>query len=737
MGRPGKIQIQPTKPTATASDLGLAYSPGVAEPCLEIQREPDDAFLYTNRGNLVAVVSNGSAVLGLGNIGALAGKPVMEGKAVLFKRFADIDVFDIELDTADPEEFIRACQLLEPTFGGINLEDIKAPECFVIEKRLKESMDIPVFHDDQHGTAIIAAAGLMNACELTDRDISQMRIVINGAGAAGLACARLFVLMGVDETRMLLCDSKGVVHSGRKDLNEYKQEFAVDSDCRTLADALEGADCFVGVSVKDVLTPEMIRSMAPRPIVFALANPDPEIPYDLARKVAPDAIVATGRSDFPNQVNNVLGFPFLFRGALDVRAKGITDRMKVAAAHAISALAKEPVPTSVLRAYELEELEFGPDYIIPKPFDPRVLWHVAPAVAMAATEEGIARLPLDDVEDYREQLRRRFQASYALMHSVTVRAQKQPKQLVFPQGADPRLLRAVRRMVDENIARPVILGNEERVRSRADEMGVDLTGVTVVDPRRGDARRDQLAQALFERRQRRGMTLRDAEQAIRNPHMYAAMMVRERAADALLGGLSTYYPETLRPALQTIDLREGRTVVSAVYVLVMQGRPYFLGDCAVNLEPTAEQLAEIALATADVAREMESTPRVALISHSNFGSVHSEEARRAREAVRLCRAARPELQIDGEMHADTAVDKALLEARHPFHQMGGSANVLIFPNLTAANAAYKLLYRLGSAELLGPILTGFSRSVHVLQRDAEVSDIVNLAAIAVLEAQST
>ncbi len=734
-GRPGKIQIQPTKPTATANDLGLAYSPGVAEPCLEIHREPNDAFLYTNRGNLVAVVSNGSAVLGLGNIGALAGKPVMEGKAVLFKRFADIDVFDIELDTADPDEIIRTCQLLEPTFGGINLEDIKAPECFVIEQQLQATMDIPVFHDDQHGTAIIAAAGLLNACEITGRDIGSIRVVINGAGAAGVACARLLVLMGVDASLLMMCDSKGVIHAGREDLNEYKQAFAVSTDRRTLGEAVESADAFVGVSVKDVLSPAMVQSMAPRPLVFALANPDPEIRYEVAKEAVPDAIVATGRSDFPNQVNNVLGFPFLFRGALDVRAKGISDRMKIAAARAISALAKEPVPSSVLKAYELDRLEFGPDYIIPKPFDPRVLWHVAPAVAEAATEEGIARLPLEDVEQYRDGLRRKFEASYGLMHSVTVRAQRQPKHLVLPQGADRRVIRASRRMVDEKIAHPVILGDVAKVTRRAAEIGVELTGITVLDPRSDDTRRETYAQALFERRQRRGMTLRDAELALRNPYMYAAMMVREGAADALMGGLSTYFPETLRPALQCIDLCPGRSVVSAVYVLLLQGRPYFFGDCAVNLEPTSEQLAEIALATAGVAREMETQPRVALLSHSNFGSVKSSEAERVRRAVELCRDLDPDLCIDGEMHADTAVDISILRARHPFNTLCGAANVLIFPNLTAANAAYKLLRHLGSGELIGPILTGFSRPVHVLQRDAEVGDIVNLAAIAVLEAQ--
>ena len=733
--RPGKIQIAPTKPTATASDLSLAYSPGVAEPCLEIEKDPNDVFRYTNRGNLVAVVSNGTAVLGLGNIGALAGKPVMEGKAVLFKRFADIDVFDIELNASDPDDVIRACEMLEPTFGGINLEDIKAPECFVIEETLKARLDIPVFHDDQHGTAIIAGAGLLNACEITGRDIADVVVVVNGAGAAGIACAKFVCDLGVKQENVLLCDSKGVIHDGRDDLNEYKQQFAVTTDRRTLADAMKGADCFIGVSVKDVVDEAMVKSMAPKPIVFALANPDPEITYDRAKAAVPDAIVATGRSDTPNQVNNVLGFPFLFRGALDVHAKSISDKMKVAAAYALADLAKEPVPASVLRAYGVEALEFGPDLIIPKPFDPRVLWHVAPAVARVATEEGIARRPLEDPEHYADSLQARFEATFGVMQSVRVRAQRRPQQVVFPQGADPRVLRACRRMLDENIGKPILLGDADEIRAQLDTMHIEPAGIEIVDPNARDARREKLVDGLFGLRQRRGLTRVDADDELADPHAFGCMLVNEGMADALVGGLTDYFPETIRPALQIIPLLPGRTVVTSTYVVLLGGRSWFLADCALNFEPNPEQLAEIAMASAALARDMDTVPRVAMISHSNFGSVRSEEARRVQQAVRICHERDPELELDGEMHADTAVVSSLLKGRHPFSRLKDAANVLVFPNLTAANAAYKLLYRVGGGELIGPILSGFSRSVHVLPRDAEVGDIVNLAAYAVLDAQ--
>ncbi len=732
--RPGKIEIRPTKPTATQQDLSLAYTPGVAEPSLAIHANPEAVFEYTNRGNLVAVVSNGTAVLGLGDIGPLGAKPVMEGKAVLFKRFADIDAFDLEIDTRDPEDVIRFCELLAPTVGGINLEDIKAPECFQIESELRKRLDIPVFHDDQHGTAIIAGAALLNAMEATGRDPSGVRVVVNGAGAAGTACARFLVDLGVPRDQVVLCDSRGVVHAGRPDLG-YKAEFARDTDLRTLAEALEGADVLVGVSVAGTVSPEMIAPMAPSPIIFALANPDPEIGYDAARAARPDAIVATGRSDFPNQVNNVLGFPFIFRGALDVRATHVTDGMKVAAARALAALAREPVPESVLKAYRLDRLSFGADYLIPKPFDPRVLWWVAPAVAEAADAEGVARRPLEDVDAYRESLRRRFQPTYGLVHGVHAQARAAPMTVVYPHGADIRIVRAARRVVDEEIARPVILGRVERVKALAAEREIPLAGVAVLDPGEQHELRARYVPALVALRSRKGITAEDAARALLDPNRFAAMMVQQGDADAVLGGLTTYYPETLRPALQVMPLEPGRTIVSAVYILAVHGRSYFLSDCAVNISPTPAQLAEIAVAAAEVAEQFDASPRVAFISYSNFGSAGGEEPVRVREAARLVAERHPDLPVDGEMHADTAVVGDLLQRRHPFNRLGLPANVLVFPNLTAANASYKLLHRLGGAEVIGPILTGLSRSVHVLQRDAEVGDIVNLTAIAVRDAQ--
>lgn len=737
-GRPGKIEVRPTKPTATQSDLGLAYTPGVAEPCLEIADDPEEVFRYTAKGNLVAVVSNGTAVLGLGNIGPLAGKPVMEGKGVLFKRFADIDVFDIEVDSEDPEEVIRFCELLAPTVGGINLEDIKAPECFLIEDTLKERLDIPVFHDDQHGTAIIAGAGFLNALDLTDRSIEDTTVVFNGAGAAGTACARFFIRLGVRPENILMCDSRGVIYEGRKEgMTGHKAEFARPTEKRTLAEALEGADCFVGVSVADVVTPEMVRTMADRPIIFALANPNPEIRYEVAKEARPDAIVATGRSDYPNQVNNVLGFPFIFRGALDVRAKAISESMKVAAAHALADLTRQPVPDAVLKAYNLDHLSFGPDYIIPKPFDPRVLWHVAPAVAQTAIEEGLARKPFGSVDDYREQLQQRFQATYGLTHTVTTKAQERPMRVVYPHGADVRIIRAARRVIDERIAEPILLGNPDKITSLAESRDIELEGVQIFDPHAEPETCSRYAEIYFDLRGRKGVTPTDARRAILDPDLYAAMMLHQGDADAVLGGLTTSYPTTIRPALQVLPLAQGRSIVSAVYVVIMQGRPYFLADCAVNILPEASQLAEIAISTADLAHDMfDVSPRVALLSYSNFGSASGEEPERVRAAVEIAWQRRPDLPLDGEMHARTSVDEDLLQRLHGFNRLGGPANVLVFPNLAAGNAAYQLLWRIAGAQVIGPILTGFSRSVHVLQRDAEVGDIVNLTAIAVLDAQT-
>ncbi|HSR44671.1 MAG TPA: NADP-dependent malic enzyme [Acidimicrobiia bacterium] len=736
-GRPGKIEVRPTKPTATQADLSLAYTPGVAEPCLAIHEDPANAFEYTNKGNLVAVVSNGSAVLGLGNIGPLAGKPVMEGKGVLFKRFADIDVFDLEIAAEDPDDIVRFCEMLEPTVGGINLEDIKAPECFYIEETLRERLDIPVFHDDQHGTAIIAGAGFLNALDITGRSIEETTVVFNGAGAAGIACARFFKELGVKHENILLCDSRGVVYQGRDEKpTKEKAEFAQVTDKRTLADALAGADTFVGVSVADAVTQDMVRSMADQPIIFALANPNPEITYDAAREARPDAIVATGRSDFPNQVNNVLGFPFIFRGALDVRASGVSEKMKVAAAHALADLAREPVSEVVLKAYSLDHLTFGPDYIIPKPFDPRVLWYVAPAVAATACEEGLAKAPCEDMEQYAEELRSKFQSTYGLMQTITVKAKERAMRVVYPQGADPRIIRAARRVADDGIATPTILGNLVAIEKTAAELEIPLEGIDLLDPRSADEHRARYAQRLFETRQRKGMALDDATKAIFEPNLFAAMMLKMDDSDAMLGGLTTYYADTLRPALQVLPLEHGRSIVSALYIVMIKGRPYFFADCAVNIHPTAEQLAEIALSAAATAlHDFDVSPRVAMVSYSNFGSAGGEEPERVRKAVRICNEKAPDLPLDGEMHADTAVRADLLARRHPFNKLGGPANVLVFPDLAAANAAYQLLHHLADAQVIGPILTGVSKSVHVVQRDAEVGDIVNLTAIAVLDAQ--
>jgi malate dehydrogenase (oxaloacetate-decarboxylating)(NADP+) len=735
-GRPGKLEIRPTKPTATQNDLSLAYTPGVAEPCRLIAEDPDAVFRYTNKGNLVAVVSNGTAVLGLGNIGPLAGKPVMEGKAVLFKRFADIDVYDLEVDSEDPEDIIRFCELLAPTVGGINLEDIRAPDCFHIERTLRERLDIPVFHDDQHGTAIISGAAFVNALEVVGKDIGEVRVVFSGVGAAGVATARFFQALGVPAANLMMCDSKGVVHTGRPDLSETKAGFAVETDARTLADAMVGADAFVGVSAAGAVTADMVRSMANTPIVFALANPDPEIGYDEAKAARPDVIVATGRSDYPNQVNNVLGFPFIFRGALDVRARGVSEGMKIAAATALATLAKEPVPHSVLKAYDLDRLSFGPDYLIPKPFDTRVLWTVAPAVAMAAVEEGLARKPLPDVEEYRQALQARFQSSYGLLQAVRGRARSRPKTVVFPHGDDLRIVRAARRVLDEGIATPVLLGDTGLIRELSLELGIALEGMRISDPVTEVELRGRYAARLLEIRRTKGMSEAHAERLVFDPNVFAALMVEQGDADAVLGGLTTFYPETIRPALQIIQLEEGRTIASSVYVVVAKGKPFFFTDCAVNIEPDADQLAEIAGAAVGVARDhFDRQARVAFLSYSDFGSAHGDEPSRVRRAVEIFRERHPDVPADGEMQADTAVVPGLIDSRRPGGPLDQPANVLVFPSLTAANAAYKLLANLGDAEVIGPILSGLARSVHVLQRDAAVGDVVNMTAIAVADAQ--
>lgn len=732
---PGKLAVTPTKPCRTQRDLSLAYSPGVAVPCKEIERDPGLAYKYTGKGNLVAVVSNGTAVLGLGNIGALAGKPVMEGKGVLFKRFADINVFDIELATEDPLEVIRACQLLEPTFGGINLEDIKAPECFQIEEELKRTMRIPVFHDDQHGTAIISGAALLNALEVVGKRLDEVRVVMNGAGASAIACAEHYTNLGVRRQNILMCDSKGVLYRGRTEgMNRYKERFVQDTPARTLAEAFKGADVFVGLSVANCVTPEMLLSMAADPIVFAMANPDPEIPYDVAVAARPDVIMATGRSDFPNQVNNVLGFPFIFRGALDVRATAINDEMKLAATRALAALAKQDVPDSVRSAYGVESMEFGREYIIPKPFDPRVLIWETSAVARAAMESGVAQQPID-IEEYKEQLERRLGKAREVMRVMIQKARRKPMRVVFAEGEEAKILRASHILLEEGIAQPILLGDPEKIRARGEELHLNLAAAEVVDPARSPSFR-RYAEELYHLRHRKGVTLREAREWMRNRNIFASMMVHSGDADALIGGLTQHYPDTIRPALQVMSPREAGHKVSGVYMLITaKGDIYFLADCTVNIEPADEDLADIALGAAHMARRFNVEPRVAMLSFSNFGSTRHALSEKVRRAVEIVREREPGLMVDGEMQADTAVVPEILAEDYPFSTLKGGANVLVFPNLESANIAYKLLARIGEAEVIGPILTGLPRPVHVLQRGAEVNDIVNIAAIAVVDAQ--
>jgi len=733
--RPGKTEVVPTKACLTQRDLSLAYTPGVAVPCLEIEKTPQDAFKYTNKGNLVAVVTNGTAVLGLGDIGAQAGKPVMEGKGVLFKRFAGIDVFDIELNTKNPDEIIKACQLLEPTFGGINLEDIKAPECFYIEETLKKTMNIPVFHDDQHGTAIITGAALLNAVELTGKRLDQIKVVVNGAGASGIATAEHYVCMGVKRENITLVDTKGVVYKGRKDgMNPYKERFAKETSMRTLADAAKGSDLLLGLSVKGAFTPEMIASMAPNPMVFAMANPDPEITYEEARAVRDDLIMATGRSDYPNQINNVLGFPFLFRGALDVHATTINEEMKLAATYALAALAKEDVPDSVCRAYGVERLRFGREYIIPTPFDPRVLVWEASAVAKAAMETGVAQQPVN-IEEYRDQLENRLGKAHGLMRAMIHKAQANPKRVVFPEGNHEKILRACHVLVEEKIAAPVLLGRKTEIEKTAAELGVPLDAITIVEPETAP-RRKEYVQELYRLRQRRGVTLGSADELMNNPNVLGSMMVRLGDADALVSGVTQNYPDTIRPALQVIGVREGIHKVSGIYLIITRkGDLYFLADATVNIEPTAEELAEIALCAAQEARRFGIEPRVAMLSFSSFGSTKHRLCEKMQRAAELVRYADPTLIVDGEVQGDVAVNPKKLEAAFPFSALKGGANVLIFPNLEAGNIACRLLTSIGGAETLGPILTGMAKPVHLLARGVEVEEIVNMATIAVVDAQ--
>ncbi|WP_254769377.1 NADP-dependent malic enzyme [Salinilacihabitans rarus] len=734
---PGKLEISTTKPTNTQRDLSLAYSPGVAAPCMEIHEDETDAYTYTAKGNLVGVVSNGSAVLGLGDIGAQASKPVMEGKGVLFKRFADIDVFDVELDEDDPEKFAAAVKMMEPTFGGVNLEDIKAPECFEIEERLRETMSIPVFHDDQHGTAIISGAALLNAADIAGKDLEDLEIVFSGAGASAIATARFYVSLGCRRENITMCDSSGIITEARAaagDVNEYKREFARDVPEGDLADAMAGADVFVGLSIGGIVDQEMVRSMADDPIVFAMANPDPEIGYEEAKAARDDTVImATGRSDYPNQVNNVLGFPFIFRGALDVRATEINEAMKVACAEALADLARQDVPDAVVKAYGDQPIQFGPDYIIPKPVDPRVLFTVAPAVAKAAIDSGAARVEIN-VDVYEEELEARLGKSREMMRVVLNKAKSEPKRVALAEGDDEKMIRAAYQMQEQGIAQPVLIGDESEVKRTAANLGLDFTP-EVADPFAGDY--DEYADRLYELRRRKGITRSEAEELVRrDTNYFGSVMVERGDADALLTGLTHHYPSALRPPLQVIGTAPDVEYAAGVYMLTFKNRVIFVADATVNQSPDEEVLAEVTKQTGKLARRFNVEPRAALLSYSNFGSVDNEGTRKPRRAAAMLQDdPTVDFTVDGEMQADTAVVEEILHGTYEFTDLEEPANVLVFPNLEAGNIGYKLLQRLGGAEAIGPMLVGMDKPVHVLQRGDEVKDIVNLAGVAVVDAQ--
>jgi len=732
-GRKGKIEVVATKPCITARDLSMAYTPGVAEPCRAIEKNLEDVYKYTAKGNLVAVVSNGTAVLGLGDIGAEAGKPVMEGKGVLFKRFADIDVFDIELRSKNTQDIIKCVQMLEPTFGGINLEDIKAPECFEIEETLKATMNIPVFHDDQHGTAIISCAALINASEVVGKKLQNLKIVVNGAGASAISCCKLYIRAGVKKENIIMFDSKGCLSKSRNDLNKYKMDFVTDKEFASLGDAMKGADVFLGLSVGGVVKKEMVKGMAKDPIVFAMANPDPEISYEDATSVRNDIVMATGRSDYPNQVNNVLGFPFIFRGALDVRATSITEEMKMAATKALASLAKEKVPEIVLNAYGGTEFSFGKEYIIPKPFDPRVLWYVAPAVARAAIEGGVAKKKIEDWQAYEEELKERMGFSKEVIRVMIHKAQKSPKTVVYPEGEEEKIIRAAHVVKSEKIASPVLLGNEKIIRGIIDELGYEQNDYHIIDPATSDKRKVYVNE-LLKKRQRKGATLREVKELMKQPIYYGCMMLDQGNVDALISGLTTHYPNTIKPALQCVGIKEGFKVVSGLYIVITKKDVYFFSDCTVNVNPTAEELAQIAISTADMVQEFDIIPKIAMLSFSNFGSAKYPQSIKVQEAVQLVKKQRPNLIVDGEMQADTAVVPEIREQQFPFSTLQGKSNVLIFPSLEAGNIAYKLMARIGQATVIGPILLGMKKPIHVLQTGATVDDIINMTAIAVVEA---
>ena len=732
----GKIEVVPTKPLRTQHDLALAYSPGVAEPCLEIAKNKQDVYKYTAKGNLVGVITNGTAVLGLGNIGPEASKPVMEGKGVLFKKFAGIDVFDIEIDETDPDKFIEIVKSLEPTFGAINLEDIKAPESFKIERELRGKMNIPIMHDDQHGTAIISSAALLNALELVNKKIEDLKVVVSGAGAAAMACTDLYVQLGIRVDNIVMTDSKGVIRADRGNLDEHKAKYATSKDLHTLDDAMEGVDMFLGLSMANILTPEMILKMASHPIIFALANPNPEIAYDLAMDTRADILMATGRSDHPNQVNNVLGFPYIFRGALDVRATGINEAMKLAAVKAIANLAKENVPDLVLKAYDSKKLKFGNKYLIPKPLDPRLMTRISPAVAKAAMDSNIAQLKIEDWDQYEIELEERLGIDHRLISRIITRAKKDPKRVIFGEAHDVAILKAAQQVVDQGIAIPILLGNVTLINSLIKENDLDLKNCEIIDPLDEVSKRADFASKLFALRQRKGMTHQGAQEAMLNSNYFGVMMVNIGAADAFISGLSNDYPETIRPALEIIGAEEGIKRVAGMYILSNKKGNYFLSDTTVNLNPTQDQLVDIMGLTARAVRVFDVEPRMAGLSYSNFGSAKGEVPEKMAKAVAQAKKQWPDLLIDGEIQANVALNKEVLQESYPFSKLAGTfANTLIFPNLESGNIAYKLLMEFGGAEAIGPILMGMRKPIHVLQRGSSVSDIFNMTAIAVVDAQ--
>jgi malate dehydrogenase (oxaloacetate-decarboxylating)(NADP+) len=735
-GQPGKIEVVPTKVLSSQMDLALAYSPGVAEPCKEIAANKEDVYKYTSKGNLVAVITNGTAVLGLGDIGPEASKPVMEGKAVLFKKYAGIDSFDIEIDEKDPDAFIKIVKALEPTFGGINLEDIKAPECFKIETALREKMNIPIMHDDQHGTAIISCSALLNALELVGKKIGNVKIVVNGAGAAAVSCTKLYLALGAKKENIIMCDSKGVLNKSRTNLDDIKKQFVTDTKINTLQEAMKGADVFIGLSVANAITPQDLLNMSTHPIVFALANPDPEIDYDLARKTRPDALLATGRSDHPNQVNNVLGFPYIFRGALDVRASEINEEMKLAAVHALATLAKEPVPDMVVKAYGTDKIKFGPEYLIPKPLDPRLITTVSPAVAKAAIDSGIAKNPITDWDAYNNELQKRIGIDQKLMSRIIDRAKKKPKRVVFAEATHHKILKAAQILKDEGIAQPILLGNKAEILHLIEEHKLDLLDCPIIYPRDENEMVERYADALYKKRQRKGITYQDCIRLMRERNYFGSMMVDLGDADALVSGLTKDYAKIISPALQVIGVAEGVSRVAGMYIITNKKGTYFFSDTTVNLDPTAQELSEIIELTARGVKFFNMEPRIAVLSYSNFGSSKGDVPEKARAAVQLAKKKNPNLVVEGDIQANVALNVEIQQETYPFSTLSKEgANTLIFPNLASGNIAYKLLMEIGGAEAIGPILLGMKKPVHILQLGSSIREIVNMAAIAVVDAQ--